>query len=84
MSSDLEKVKHSRRRQQNNTAIEKQIKIAKQHGMVNKYNQVDEPHRFAKHHVMDCGNPECSVCSNPRKLYGELTIQEKRLFQTVD
>jgi hypothetical protein len=42
---------------------------------------VDEPHKFAKHHAMDCGNPKCPVCSNPRKLYKELSIQEKRFFQ---
>jgi hypothetical protein len=56
--------------------IKKQVKIAKAAGV-----HVDEPHKFAKHHAMDCGNPKCPVCSNPRKLYKELSIQEKRFFQ---
>jgi hypothetical protein len=33
---------------------------------------------------MDCGNPKCALCGNPRKLYKELTPQEKRLFQDLD
>jgi hypothetical protein len=33
---------------------------------------------------MNCGNPKCVMCSNPRKTLKELTQQEKRLFQDVD
>ena len=44
-----------------------------------------EPHRLAKHHVMDCGNPECYLCGNPRKTHKDkLTQQEKRLFQNLE
>ena len=42
---------------------------------------VDEPHKLAKHHVLDCGNPGCPICSSPRKLTGERTIQERRFYQ---
>ena len=53
------------------------MKIAKTHGAeVNIY----EAHRFAKHHAMDCGNPECYLCGNPRK-FGEKTIQELKFEQ---
>ena len=79
MSKEEDKFKHSKRLLKDENAIKKQVKIAKEHGMV-----VDEPHKFAKHHVMDCGNSNCVICGNPRKTYKEKTIQEKRLEQNLD
>ena len=80
MSKDEDKIKHSKRLHQDETAIKKQTKIAKDHKM-----DVNEPHKFAKHHAMNCGNPECFLCSNPRKTHKDkLTAQEKRLFQDLD
>jgi len=76
MSKEEDKLKHSKRIHAEETAIKKQLKIAKAHGM-----DVKEPHKFAKHHALDCGNPGCPMCSNPRKLYKEETIQEKRAKQ---
>jgi hypothetical protein len=32
--------------------------------------------------VLDCGNPNCVMCANPRKVWKEKTIQEKRFEQT--
>jgi hypothetical protein len=31
---------------------------------------------------MNCGNPNCHMCGNPRKIWKEKTIQEKRFEQT--
>jgi hypothetical protein len=45
---------------------------------------VTEPHKFAKRHAMNCGNPNCVMCGNPRKTFKELTQQEKRLFQDAE
>lgn len=56
--------------------IRRQVKIAKAHGF-----PTDNPHRFAKHHATDCGTPQCVMCGNPRKVWGEETIQEKRFKQ---
>jgi hypothetical protein len=78
MSNEDAKLKHSKRIQKTQNQIKKQTKIAKSHGM-----PVDEPHKFAKHHAMDCGNPECVMCGNPRKVWKEKTIQEKR-FEVND
>jgi hypothetical protein len=34
---------------------------------------------------MDCGNPNCFLCGNPRKTHKDkLTAQEKRLFQDLE
>lgn len=79
MSTEEDKFKHSKRLQKDENAVKKQIKIAREFGV-----PVTEPHKFAKHHAMNCGNPKCVMCGNPRKTFKELTQQEKRLFQDVD
>jgi hypothetical protein len=86
MSTEEDKFKHSKRLLKDENAIKKQVKIAKQH-RVSEYNpgEPKQPHRFNKHHAMDCGNPECFMCGNPRKTHKDkLTAQEKRLFQDVE
>lgn len=85
MANELAKYLNSRRRQQDENAIRKQSKIAKQHGAVFNDKVAKQPHRLAKHRAMDCGNPECFMCGNPRKTHKDkLTAQEKRLFQDVE
>ena len=79
MSTEQDKFKHSKRLLKDENAVKKQTKIAKTFGV-----PVKEPHKFAKHHAMNCGNPNCVMCGNPRKTFKELTQQEKRLFQDVE
>lgn len=86
MANELAKYLNSRRRLKDENAVRKQAKIAKQH-RVSEYNpgEIKQPHRFHKRHAMDCGNPECFMCGNPRKTHKDkLTQQEKRLFQDLD
>ncbi len=86
MSNELAKYLNSRRRFRDETAIAKQKKIAKAHGANPIYDK--EPHRLAKHHAMDCGQPGCMLCGNPRRNTAykseRLTTQERRMFQDVD
>jgi hypothetical protein len=85
MSNELAKYINSRRRFRDETAVKKQVKIAKAHGLTNKDKAIKEPHRLAKHHAMDCGQPGCMLCGNPRKTHKDkLTAQEKRMYQDVD
>ena len=79
MSNEDTKVKHSKRIYETENAVKKQVDIAKQYGM-----PVKDPHRLAKKHALNCGNPNCVMCGNPRKTFKERTQQEKRLFQDVD
>jgi hypothetical protein len=79
MSTEQDKFKNSKRRLKDDNAVKKQTRIAKEFGV-----PVDEPHKFAKHHAMNCGNPKCVMCGNPRRTFKELTPQEKRLFQDLD
>jgi hypothetical protein len=85
MANDLAKFLNSQRRHRDETAVKKQVKIAKAHGLTNKDKAVKEPHRLSTHHAMDCGNPECYLCGNPRRTHKDtLSAQEKRLFQDLD
>jgi len=85
MANELAKFINSQRRYRNETAVNKQVKIAKAHGLTNKDKAISEPHRLVKHHVMDCGNPQCPLCGNPRRSHKDtLTAQEKRLYQDVE
>ena len=79
MSKEQDKIKHSKRLLKDKNAVTKQTKIAKDFGI-----PITEPHKFAKHHAMNCGNPKCVMCANPRKTFKELTQQEKRMFQNVE
>ena len=84
MANELAKYLNSRRRQKTENAINKQVRIAKSHGSFNQKN-IKQKHRLAKHHVMDCGNPKCYLCGNPRATHKDkLTAQEKRLFQDLE
>ena len=79
MSTEQDRFKNSKRRLSDESAVKKQTRIAKQYG-----SNVEEPHRFAKHHAMNCGDPKCMMCGNPRTVFNEPTTQEKRLFQDTD
>jgi hypothetical protein len=84
MSNETAKYLNSRRRHKNDVAIARQVKIAKAHGLTHKDKAIKEPHRLAKHHAMDCGQPGCMLCGNPRKTFKERTAQEKRMYQDVE
>ena len=87
MSKEEDKFKKSKRILKDENAINKQVKIAKEYNHVkSEYNpKLDQPHRFAKQHAMDCGNPQCFLCGNPRKIHKDkLTVQEKKLFQDTE
>lgn len=76
MSNEDHKLKHSERIHQKEIKIKKQVKIAKEHGI-----EVKEPHKLAKHNALNCGITNCVMCGNPRKVWGEKTIQERKFEQ---
>ena len=79
MSNELAKYLNSRRRLQDTNAIVRQRKIAQAHGF-----PTGPEHRLAKIHATTCGDSNCVMCGNPRKFFGEPTVQEKRLFQDLE
>ena len=78
MSNEVFKFLNSRRILNTKNAMMRHKKIASVHGI-----QVNEesPHFFHKKHALTCGNSNCVMCSNPRKIWGEKTIQEKSFEQ---
>jgi hypothetical protein len=79
LSTEEDKFKHSKRLLKDENAVKKQVRIAKEHGL-----PIKDSHKFAKQHALNCGNPNCVMCANPRKTFKELTLQERRMFQDVD
>ena len=61
-----------------------EVKAMRQYKFAKKfYKYTDKPpHYYSKRHSMNCGNPNCVMCGNPRKFFGEKTVQEKSFEQT--
>ena len=87
MSNEQARFINSKRRHKTDVAVSRQVKIARaSHGPGELARQdIQQPHRLAKRHAMDCGRPQCYLCGNPRKTHKDrLTQQEKRLFQDLE
>jgi len=90
MSNDFAKFKNSQRRHKTDVKIARQVQIIKQHNLPGEVKSPSEkqPHRLAKRHAMDCGNPKCGLCGNPRHIRkgedGGYTVQERRAMQDVE
>jgi len=87
MSNETAKFLNSQRRHKTDVHIARQMKIAKASSSYN--SKLDrQPHRLAKRHAMDCGNPQCGLCGNPRHIRkgedGGRTVQERRQYQDVE
>jgi hypothetical protein len=80
--SDIEtKEKHSKRIQQKKNTVKNKVKIAKAYNWTD---VVKQPHRYLKCSLFSCGNKHCIFCGNPRKIWKEETIQEKRQKQKAN
>jgi hypothetical protein len=75
MSDD--RTKKAKRLQHTTNVIKKQLRIAKAFGMTHILKQ---PHRLAKHHALDCGNPKCLVCHSD-KIFNKPTLQERKFIE---
>ncbi len=71
-------LQRSERRHRSETAVAAQLAIARRNGASDKV--LAQPGRLRKHRAMDCGNPQCGLCGNPRHTgrKGALTFQEER------
>ena len=67
------------RRAHDSKAIARQVRIAKTAGI-----PLDKVHRFSKVHATTCGDSNCAMCGNPRKFFGEKTIQERKFEEGID
>lgn len=76
-------LKRGKRRRLTTNAINRQKRIAK-HSTWHNNKLLEQPHRMAKHHALDCGRPNCMVCGNPRRTFKEKTLQEKKFLESID
>lgn len=88
MSTEEDKFKHSKRQQQKENHINRQMNIRKVHSFPDYGTPGDaadaSPHRYHKVSGMTCGDSNCVMCGNPRKFFDERTMQEKRQMQDVE
>jgi hypothetical protein len=90
MSDEIAKYKNSKRRHNDQVAIDKQVELARNYGYhklasgMEKWKYLTQPHRNHKTHIFNCGDPKCMMCANPRKVFKEKTIQEKRFEQDIE
>jgi len=77
MSDD--RSKKAQRLHRTANAIKKQLRIAKQSVWHNS-KLLTQPHRMAKHHALDCGNPKCLVCHS-EKIFNKPSIQEQKFIE---
>lgn len=75
MSDDRNK--KAKRLQRTANVIKKQMRIAKAFGLTHLLKQ---PHRLAKHHALDCGNPKCQVCHSD-KIFNKPTLQDRKFIE---
>lgn len=79
MSNELHREQHSKRLQQKDNHIARQMSIRKAHKFPD-----DKAHKYHKVSGTTCGDSHCVMCGNPRKFFGERTIQERRFDQVVE
>ena len=78
MSNPSDREKHNERIHQKETKLEKKMRLAKEY---HHEHALKNPHKYHKASLFNCGNPDCVMCMNPRKAFGEKTIQEKKFEQ---
>jgi hypothetical protein len=74
MASEFDRITRSNRRYKARVKMLRQAKIAKEYGL----DHGDSIHVYHKHRALNCGNPNCVMCANPRKVFGEITQQERK------
>jgi hypothetical protein len=85
MSDQDMKFQHSRRIQQKNRHIARQVRIRQAHKFPGiNTGKIDSPHRYHKKSGVTCGDSNCVMCGNPRKFFKERTMQERRMMQNIE
>lgn len=82
MSDPETRERHSRRLHDEETHIKKRYRLLKEKSSFLGRKVERQPHRLSKVSGMNCGNPHCVMCMNPRRAWKDDTIQEKSFKQT--
>lgn len=79
--SESDKKKHSERIHQKKTKLNHKMDIARAY---HQDHVLKNPHKYHKTSLFNCGNANCIMCMNPRRGFGEKTIQERKFEQSID
>lgn len=83
MSKEEDRLKHSKRIHQKESHMRHNQKIAALFLPENS-EILRNPHRLLDKSPVSCGNKKCVLCMNPRKAFGEKTIQERKFPDTIE
>ena len=75
MSSEEDRLRRSKRKHKARMKMLRQYQIAKDYECL-PTGYEDTIHIFNKHKSLNCGNSNCTMCGNPRKFFGQKTLQE--------
>lgn len=81
----MDKMKRQARFLQKARSIQRQYQLRKAiyHTDAATDKQTKQPHRMAKLSFQTCGSSTCVMCGNPRKFFGDLTIQEQKQIERM-
>lgn len=82
MSDEATKVKRSTRKHDTWTVIAKRKKLVKSYGIGKDYSNCG--HKLSKMNGINCGDPRCIMCANPRKMFKERTLKEKAFDEEIN
>lgn len=82
MSDEATKVKRSSRKHDTWRVILKRKKLVKSYGIPTDYTNCG--HKLAKTNGINCGDPKCIMCANPRKMFKERTLKEKAFDEEIN
>lgn len=73
-----EKMKRQSRMRQKRNHIKRQNKLRRELMYIIHNDATFEEHRLHKRKALNCGDPNCVMCGNPRKFWGHVTRQEEK------
>jgi len=63
---------------------QKEVYAKRQNKIAKRHKNIIKSEKHCETSAMTCGNANCAMCGNPRKMFSELTIQERRMFQDIE
>lgn len=79
MANEFDKQKHGERFFQKVKKLARKVKLMRDYHWDTAFTN---PHKYHKSSPFNCGNPKCVLCMNPRKAFGEKSMQERKFEQT--
>lgn len=73
-----DKATRATRRQRNRVKVRKQVSIFYFYNEKAEVLSAKQRGRMVKHKALNCGRSGCTMCVNPRRVFGHVTLAEQR------